>query len=237
MDIARSLPQARPGSAWQRGPGVGAWVRTLGGTLLHPRSSMRRVRIEARRSRSLCRVNAVVGAGLATVVPAGAYLVQMARDEAPYQADELPWPMGASALRVVALAGSAVGVWVGLSLVVLGLTAVEARGIRLYGRVHRSRVTPTVAAAVTGHATAGWVLGGALVGFGFVAGLVTYEAAMHGNVGVVRGAMLLGPILVPVLGGVVGLLAFETLTYLGVRRCRFANRARDVGPGRDPEGV
>lgn len=215
------------GSAWQRGPGVGAWVRTFAGTLVRPWRTVGQIRVEKRASKGLRRVNLLAASALVSVGPAACYAVQLGRGEAPYAMRQLTGidlgPVAAMVAGVLGVAALWVGAWALLRL----LTGIEARGIRLFGRVHRSRVTPAVALAVTAHASAGWVLGGLLVTVGCGLGLVLYEVAMERNVGAVRGVLLLSPILLPSAGGVVGLLVFETVTYLGVLRCRFANRTRE----------
>ena len=139
---------------------------------------------------------------------------------------ELTWDWADSMVAwlgwsAVTLAGFGLA-WLTLDI----LTKIESAGIRLYGRVHNRRITPTVALSLTSHATIGWVVGGVLIATGFAVGLGLYEIAMHRNVDPFRGVMMLAPIWMPVLGGMVGLLAFEMIVYLGVRGCRFANRER-----------
>ena len=222
--IESSLPGARAGSPWQRGPGVASWIKTAAQTLRSPRRLVRNVQIEARTTKTLRRTNTVIASGLVSVVPAAIYYMQLLRAEAPYIMRELTWDWADSMVgwlgwSAVTLAGFVVA-W--LTLVIL--TKIESSGIRLYGRVHKTRITPTVALALTAHASIGWVVSGVLVSAGFGTGLGLYEIAMHRNVDVFRGVMMLAPIWMPVLGGLVGLLTFEMIVYLGVRGCRFANR-------------
>lgn len=90
-----------------------------------------------------------------------------------------------------------------LGLFLRVLCWIEYRGIRLFGRLHGWRIDHDVATSVIAHASAGWLLGGVLVLLGSV-------FPIH----VELGAFFLG------------LLAFETLVYVGVRRCKFANVCR-----------
>jgi len=227
--VVLSLPGARAGSPWQQQPGVRAWVRTVAGTVRRPWAMVREVRIEEERAESLQMTNILAAAALCTVGPAAIYLgyalLQWAAGVwAPESRLFVGLPIGVSALLMIALPLLGCGF---VAVVLLGLTAIEAWGIRLFGRVHKTRITPAVALVLTAHATAGWVLGGVLVMVGFGVGLGLYEIAMHRNVGVFRGPMMLAPIWLPMLGGFLGLLMFESVVYLGVRACRFANRERE----------
>ena len=107
-----------------------------------------------------------------------------------------------------------------------GLTAVERLGIRFFGRVHKARVTECIARALTTHASAAWLAGAVLFAAGLAVGTRVHEGTMGQNVGASRGLMMLSPALLAMLGGFFGMLWFETIVYLGLRRCRFANRAK-----------
>ncbi len=225
-----SLPSARAGSPWQQQPGVRAWVRTVAGTVRRPWRMVREVRVEEERARSLREINILTAAGFGTVGLAAIYLgyalLQWAAGVwAPESRPLVGLPTGIGALLTIAL--PVLG-WGFVAVVLLGLTSIEAWGIRLYGRIHKTRLTPAVALVLTAHATAGWVVGGVLIALGFGVGLVLYEIAMHRNVGVFRGPMMLAPIWLPTLGGFLGLLVFESVVYLGMRACRFANRERQT---------
>lgn len=103
----------------------------------------------------------------------------------------------------------AIGGWALLTL----LTWIERRGVRLWGRVHRRRITPAVAATICGHASVGWALAGLFSGFGVV--LILANPGQDG-------ALVIGA-LPCLLGALAGLLIFEILTYIGLKICRFAN--------------
>ncbi len=120
-----------------------------------------------------------------------------------------------SKLDAAMLAPIAVGVWTGA---LLALSWIESRGIRIIGRFRRFRITRAVAYAVVGHAAAGWVVGA-------IAGTITtaiiaredYIEAKLNGVGV-GAAVAAG----------VGLVFFEILTYIGMRRMKFANHPRSA---------
>lgn len=226
--IAESLPGARAGSPWQRRAGLGGWLATMGAALFRPVGMVRGLRVDDSGARRLQRLNL----GLAAVVigASGAFAqhrfgvvesLGLARNSHAVA----PWVGGVrvGAVGVVA----AVGAFLAFS----GATAVERWGIQLFGRAHKKRITPTLARALTAHASAGWVAAAALFALGIAAGTAIHEAAMGRNVGAVRGAMMLSPLLLAILGGFVGMLWFETVVYLGVLGRKFANRERAGGAG------
>jgi hypothetical protein len=229
--VSMSLPRARAGTAWQRSAGLRAWIRTNTRMLLRPRESLRSMRIEQPRSRALRRLNITVAAAAYALLPAATAGVQLVRGEAPYVLRELTWPRAEAAVRWLLVAGTVLGLWLCAAGVLSLLTAIETWGIRSFGRVHRSRITPVVANAITAHATAGWLAGGACTAGGFAMGLALFEYAMHANVGALRGPAMLAPAWLPIFAGALGLLWFETIVYLGALHCRFANRAREREEG------
>lgn len=222
--VAASLPEVRRGSAWQQRPGPSAWIVTNSRALFRPIATMRTIAIEEQASRRLRRANILAASTLLVVGVALAACVQLARGEAPHQLRDLTWPSADFAVRWLLSAGALTGLWACSAVALSALTAIESRGIRFFGRLHKSRITPTVALAITAHASAGWLAGAALAAAGFALGLGLYERAMHSNVGGIRGPFLLGPIWLPVLAGLAGLLWFETIVYIGARVCRYANR-------------
>lgn len=107
-------------------------------------------------------------------------------------------------------------------LILLLLTWIESRGLRFFGARRGFRATRPVAETVCSHACVGWIVGSAV----WFAGWVVVGA------GVVHELFVPLGLLLAVLGAVAGLLIFEVLAYIGLRRCRFANR---VGPERESE--
>ncbi len=190
-----SDPARRTGSAWQRGVSLGAWLRSGLATLRRPRTSWDRVRVDGGSGRSLAMMNAASAAAIGVGIPG-------------------------VVMRLEVLTG--VMLWLLLTGVLWVLTAVERRGLSFWGRVHGGRVTADVAWSVCGHAGAGWVVGGALASAGWVLGglFTASQWTLFRGVVFVSGPPSLWTF---GLGWIVGLLVFETLAYLGVRRMRFAN--------------
>lgn len=111
--------------------------------------------------------------------------------------------------------------------VLLGfLSTLEYLGVRYFGRQRRWRVSSAVASVVCAHASVGWIIAAALLGVGWHIGqrlspapLFTIPEPTSGGIPVTW------PVLLPIAGFFIGLLVFETLVYIGVRRLRFANHA------------
>lgn len=204
--IAESLPAYRIGSPWQRSASLPAWFKTAS-MLTRWRTLFDRISIDAGKNRWLLRVNL----GVASPLCAAAVL----------------WQEAARAVQTGRGWGSVLGG--GLLVVPMAygfvwtLTRIEAFGLRFFGNRRGGRVSPAIARAVVAHASYGWILAGLLAWAGAVAsgnGLSTW-------LGEVTGGWAPGPVPVrPVaigLGFFAGLLLFETLSYLGILRCRFAN--------------
>jgi hypothetical protein len=158
--VAASLPEARVGSAWQRGPGFRSWCATVGRCVTRPRAAAKVYRIEDERSARFRRVNILLASAVLTVAPALTYGVQMLRRAAPYSMRDLTWPWAETTLRWLGLAALLLGWWALLAFALSVMTGVETWGIRTFGRVHGKRITRTVARTITAHATAGWGRGG-----------------------------------------------------------------------------
>ena len=205
------------------------WVRTIHALLARPRQSVRTFQIERDHSRTFASVT-IAAAALApplvfcTAVGLGWFL----RGTPAFWIPATP----SSPARVdpVAVGSLLLGGWLGLSCLVWLLTRVEYLGIRTFGRVHGKRITRTVARTITAHATAGWLAASLLASAGFLIGAVLHNRALHHNAGDWRGPMMLSVGILPLLGGLAGMLWFEVIVYLGVLNCKFANRARAAEP-------
>lgn len=206
LAVADSLPHRRIGSSFQKCSIQPillclAWVRTNALMLGRPSAEWETVRMEAVRSGVLMVVNAIVGAVLAW---------------------NLVWFADGSARESFWLSW----VWIcGLVLAVIGLSQIEYLGLRTFGKKRRWRVSHRVAMAVVGHASVGWLIGLPLGAAGWIVGGmldgpgVLVPAALAAYLG---GAIGWGWVLA-FAGFGIGLMVFEVLVYIGVRRCRFAN--------------
>jgi len=105
------------------------------------------------------------------------------------------------------------------------LSMVEYFGLRTFGRRRGWRVTRSVALTVVGHASVGWVVAAGLsavglhVGRSLDGGLIVPQMLWS----LVGRAILDWAVVLPVVGFIIGLMVFEVLVYVGIRRCRYAN--------------
>ena len=114
------------------------------------------------------------------------------------------------------------------------LSLIESRGLRIIGRTRGFRITPAISQSVTTAASSWWIVAG--IGLGLGAAVVSSGLAVA-RPGPpfwtpARAILLAGSVLVFCFG----FLMFETMAYLGLRRCRFANRLRPA-PLIDGEGA
>lgn len=226
--IASSLADARPGSPWQagKGNGVARWLATAVAMQRKPSEVFTKIRIGDSRDPALMRWSLLIASATLATVLAGAILLDPGLGMTHG---------GAAAFAALAwLLVSAAGVFV-----LRGLTWIEERGLRFFGRRQGFRITPAIARSVCAHASIGWALGAILGAFITVAlwlvlywpvGLATRLAPHYtSRPPPTWGADALGL----AFGAGAALLWFETLAYIGMRKCRYANR----GVGRGELGV
>ncbi|QYK46965.1 MAG: hypothetical protein KF838_09230 [Phycisphaeraceae bacterium] len=192
--------------------GVKAVLTTIREMYLRPRAMLSRVRIEEGPTRSLgAMITSVASAIL--IVPIGcmhgwSIFVRTT------------WTLESALETVGVLWGMAVAGLLVLCILVF-LSFIEEMGIQLFGRVHKRRITSAVAETICAHACVGWITGAVLF-WGFI-----LAAVLLGE----NRLALFSPI-----GLILGLLHFEILVWLGVKRCRYANRERpDANPIPRPE--
>lgn len=222
LPARESSPDRRPGSPWQQGPSARSWLVTNWGTLRHPGDRFRAGMCETRRSRWLLVVNCTL-TGLLTALPwTGVLIGDPSR--------------GASGPLAPVLSVAMLLVWTLIvGAIVFALTMVEHAGIRFFAARRRWRLSRAAAWQVCGHASAGWLVAPVAA----MAVLVALTTAVRffglSMAGVVRlrlgslfdlGAVSVGQLVSAGLLGasaLAGVLVFETIVYVGVRACRFAN--------------
>lgn len=218
--VADSLPERRTGTAWQRSPGVRSWFITNFAAIFRRRQTFDTLRADNRGWRSLLIVN-LIFASLALVAPWAGVLagdpMRTARNS------------GISEYLVAAFAIPIEVLLVALFLYLL--TWIEARGIRFFGGRRGWRITAPLSWQICAHASIGWTLAAVLMFAGLAASVPAFALlerlgalgrpgfmyfSLRDALGVILGAG----------GFFIGLLVFETLVYIGVRRCRYANPPR-----------
>jgi hypothetical protein len=207
--VRTSLPAARTGSPWQRRASLYSLIATDVACIRRTGEVYSALRID---------VSSGVGLAAANLLISGALVV-------------LPWS-GVLIGDPIRHAGSTAGrhwvraaAWVvpleivAVASVLLLLTLLEWVGIQLAARTRGWRLTPAAAWQVCAHATVGWIVTGLSSWIGLIAwlNLASLEVGSRGVAG--------GPLrwAVPVGWAFFGLLVFELLVWVGVRRCRYAN--------------
>lgn len=201
--IDESVPAiARPGSPWQLKPDLATVITTMWAMARRPVSTLDRMRIEDGSWGLGIGMCAVASVALVLPVAVGLLVGEMISE------GSRGIGIGALAMGAIITMCAGFAALAGLML----LTYIEQAGIQMYGRVHRRRITRAVAETVCAHACVGWLTGAVLVWMAL-------------GVAMLMGDELLGLTLVPV-ALFLGLLHFEMLVWIGVRRCRYANRER-----------
>jgi hypothetical protein len=206
--IAESLPARRVGSAWQRRPGLVAWLKTNWTTIRHPWTRWDEVRVS--REWWLLFLNALaVGALFAVFF--GDTLDNSARSPGA----TLLWSVWVFAVPF----GAAI----------IGLSLVEGLGLRVLGRKNGWRITRDVSGAVVAHASIGWLLAAPVMAaeYAYFRSLSWPGALAWIN------APWWWMALAWAAAPLAGLVGFELLAWLGWRRMKFANRT----PRNPIEGV
>ncbi|MBO6738875.1 MAG: hypothetical protein JJ916_03355 [Phycisphaerales bacterium] len=218
--IADSLPERRVGTPWQQSPGVGSLVRTWLMTLRHPLRTLDVMRINEREG---------TGLALKTLFTAGLWmyivicLIEMMN---PYSLLGFLGTLGASAI------GTPIVI---VALIIL--TTIELSGLIVISRSRGFRITEPIADNIVSHGSVGWVWCGAFIALS----LYCYGQSMMPSEELFRlppwnaqpnisgygladhyGFMSL----IFLLMSIPGFLFFETFAYLGLRRCKYANRVR-----------
>lgn len=146
MPVARSWPDRRPGSPWQRCAGFAPLALTWWAVLARPRTVWNEVSVRPRPAASLLPLTLAVAAllpAVATAVPTGRF-----RNSLAYSA----------VFFVVA--------W----LLMLALTSIEFTGVRFFGRQRGWRITPPIALIICAHASVGWLAGSAGMALAWLVG-------------------------------------------------------------------
>lgn len=208
--VASSLPSAREGSAWQQRPGTGSWLRTLGSLASSPQGLFGRVRPTP--TWGLLAVNLGLSA---VIVMVGGVIWEY---------------VSGSSLPSLYELSNAVLIGLGAAAGFGTLTWIEMLGVGLWRRRSGRRLPPGVAWCICSHASYGWLISGLLAAIGWAIAPRIHHWMTSQGIGWIDGPVALALLVVP--GVFLGMLVFETLVYLGVRRCRFINVPRLPRPDR-----
>jgi predicted RNA-binding Zn-ribbon protein involved in translation (DUF1610 family) len=231
--IARSLPETRPGSPFQQRPRLLSWWTTNWQALRHPRTLFRRLAIEPRSATRLLLANLFITSILIMDPIVSVWIGDPARTfrHAP------------AVISGAVYAASWTAQVTACALVLLTLTRLEWLGIRFVANRRGWRLSKDAAWQVCCHASVGWIF----VGLAPLLGMAWMYIFSHYFGMAPRGMLDFPPFTsrpIPwtyvanfgliALGLLGGLLVFETLVYVGVRQCRYANRSPHPQPTQGP---
>lgn len=215
-DTALSHPLRRGGSAWQRrGTPLAALVTALA-LFRRPRRFWESVRLHSPRAAGLL----IWNIALAALLPTLAVLLTML---SPTRHFNVGYLMGFFCASVV---------------IITALTAVEFAGLPVFAARRGWRVPPDAALVIVAHASAGWIIGGALLaGVGLTFELTDFYAAATISRPVPLLARLglhwtYADLTLPAMLGAIalGAVIFSLLSGAGWYALRYANRATGETP-------
>lgn len=210
--IAESLPERRVGTPWQQSPGAGSLVRTWWMTLRHPLRTLDLIKFDEHHQPLLTQAMHF-SAGISAIAWGWSWFAML-----------LIQPSGKTSLDVDIMQWLFTGVFGGLIVFILIggcvwlLTTTESKGLRIISATRRFRIDRSIAFGTCAHGAVGWVLG-ALLG----SMTITIITLIHSAFEV---SPTIWIYLLPFVLAIPGFLFFETFAYLGLRRCKYANRVR-----------
>ncbi|MGH7132679.1 MAG: hypothetical protein ACREJO_12105 [Phycisphaerales bacterium] len=214
VSIASSLPAARTGLWFQNHPR--GWRITVADVVLTPRRSFRHMRIGNNRDQPFLIRSLGINALLWAPGLTAAALLRQSEQAYLLLADFC-------FIAPVAMPFVAGGIFA----LTYFLTVVEGLGVRLATRRRGWRITRPIARSVCAYASCGWILGGVLH-LMIVIALFLWNSATHQGQ---PSRLQAQPFWIPIaLAAIPGLLAFETLVYIGIRQCRYANAPAITSP-------
>ena len=215
--IEDSLPERRPGTAYQNNPSfANAWGTSLR-TLLHPIMTLDEIRYDydPGDDNAMGIWHAVL---TGTLITASIMLYGVLWLYERLQSDIAVW-----AMLLILIAGVGVvflAVYI-IAIAIRALTVTEATGLRIISSRRGFRITPRIATLVTAHGSVGWTAGALLGLHAFVgldlAGTLTDTPPLQHAAWIALAASML-----------IGFLFFETFAWLGLRRLKYANTPRQA---------
>ncbi len=204
-------------------------MRTHLWVLRHPLTCWDSIRVLGADSNELLWVSLML-AGLTGVIPGSLVAIRHIRESINLSISALIVLIGIDFCLVVGwtLFSSILVVIAGLLL-----TSIERLGVRLFGSRRGWRITDIVARTVCGHAAGGWILAFVCLELGLTWPIATDPFGRAGSLI----SKLSDELWIASLSlSFAGMLLFETLVYLGVRRMRYANAPREQPPRESDPG-
>jgi hypothetical protein len=214
-----SHPERRVGNAWQRKRGVKNYFATIGQHIRHPFRSFESAQLVGKGSIQF----AIICCFIATF---GSILLSYAYG---YSTESVL--IESVDVREILLVGIITSVLVAIGwFFLLVLVGIEYCGIRFFGNRKQYRISRINACVICGYSTPGWIVGYSLAFlfswitlFLLFSLWITSESDIRNSVSKLAVVVFDGSWLV-------GMLWFETLVYIGMRKMKFANPPEAAPP-------
>ena len=204
--IEESLPERRVGTPWQQKPGFNSLCLTFWITIRHPIHTVDSMHWHTNRAGSLRRTYWLSSGGVLISLCLIFIFYSVAHITARHNIPLL-------AVFYITVFMSCVAV----TPLTMLLTAIESRGLRIWSARRDSRITQSIAFTITAHGSVGWAIMSAGGGLGLLLWLLlSLHFPLASNIALTLGLTLLAA----------GFLFFEFFAYLGLQRCKYANRIR-----------
>tara|TARA_R110002111_G_scaffold165972_2_gene231870 strand:- start:1679 stop:2446 length:768 start_codon:yes stop_codon:yes gene_type:complete len=207
--IKESFPQLRTGTPWQRKPWVKTLIQTWWMTLRYPKKTLDCLRFDVNNSGGQAFDSIIFSATLSLAFSALLCLIVTHNLSFTF---EFFLSSIVPALILV--------------LILCMLTYIEASGLRIYGKTKKLRITKSSAMAIVNHSCVGWLFLGLSIGFGMMTKAAAFNIEQTSYDFALADKYRLVGNIVMIIGALAGFLYFEFFAYLGLRRCKYANRIR-----------
>ncbi|MBO6513693.1 MAG: hypothetical protein JJ974_07000 [Phycisphaerales bacterium] len=216
--ITESLPERRVGTPWQQKPRFTSLLQTWWMTIRHPirTTDLLKTSVENSTLRLASVHWSALAGSLSWVISMYLMLVTTRSAKTSKGEDAIAWFIAGIGGGLILYFGLAGGIWV--------LISIEEKGIRTISNARKFRLPHSYARSICDHGAIGWVLATA---FGGIASILVILFESKPNIKLDSWMYLL-----PLVSALPGFLFFETFAYLGLRRCKYANRSR---PNPDPD--
>tara|TARA_R110000744_G_scaffold367131_1_gene476488 strand:+ start:351 stop:1169 length:819 start_codon:yes stop_codon:yes gene_type:complete len=230
--ISESLPERRVGTPWQQKPGFKSLLQTWWMTVKHPLKTLDAINLNERMTMGLATSSLLYSGGFIYL------LIQMI---------EIMNPYSDLTVRLTSLGG--IGSAILLITIFVVLTVIELTGLKVISKSRGFRITEPVAYQIVNHGSVGWVWCGTFIALSFYC---LVQSGMHNTnwneypplpwsqrpfvTGYTLSIYYKNLSLILFLLSLVGFIFFETFAYLGLRRCKYANRTRpNPAPNQTPK--
>ncbi|MEL6328611.1 MAG: hypothetical protein AAFR38_03035 [Planctomycetota bacterium] len=222
--IAESLPERRAGTLWQNEPSLKNLLKTAWMTLRRPGTTCDLMRIEQGGRVGLATMLIALAIAIYGVASTALAVALTREFEGVY--------------HIIIVGGFNAGIsgadvkllpWLAAPLAPLLFlcTWIEARGLRLFGARRGYRVTRASSWTICAHGCVGWLVASLSISLGATLTILGFRLYIDWPDWLTE-TLKYGGFLLALLGGLGGFLFFEWFAYIGLKRCRFANRARPV---------